>query len=132
MNYIADSFAKAETLPPHEIAFLNDKGVYFSADKCKTVQRTEFHKLDDKLRVLIRRFVSGFDFSSATWSNLMNFRKFRDSLVHPRQVEDETSVAEYRKRIRAGMSGIVGVMNYISKGIYKRPLRKQILDLVPD
>ena len=33
VNYIGDSFAKAENLPPHEIAFLNDKAIYFSADK---------------------------------------------------------------------------------------------------
>jgi hypothetical protein len=132
VNYIGDSFAKAGTLPPHEIAFLNDKVIYFSTDKGAATEKPEFHKLDDKLRVLMRRFDPGFDFKSPSWSGLMDFKKFRDSLVHPRQVEDETPLADYRLKIRKGLGGIIGVMNSVSKGIYKKPLRRQLLDLIPN
>ena len=126
VNYIGDSFAKAETLPPHEIAFLNDKVIYFSTDKGAALEKSEYHKLDDKLRVLMRRFVADFDFKSASWSGLMDFKNFRNSLVHPRQVEDETPLADYRMKIRKGLGGIIGVMNSVSKGIYKKPLRRQL------
>ena len=63
VNYIADSLAKANTLPTHEIAFLNDKNWIFSPEKGMLVERVEWHKLDDKLRVLIRRFSPTFDLS---------------------------------------------------------------------
>jgi len=132
VNYIGDSFAMAGTLPPHEIAFLNDRVICFSPDKGAVVEKPEFHKLDDKLRVLIRRFVANFDFKCTAWNGLMDFKKFRNSLVHPRQIEDDTSLADYRIKIRRGLSGIIGVMNSISKGIYKKPLRRQLLDLIPD
>ena len=132
VNYIGDSFAKAKTLPPHEIAFLNDKAIYFSTDKGAAVEKSEFHKLDDKLRVLMRRFVADYDFNNTDWNGLMDFKKFRDSLVHPRQIEDETPLADYRKKIQKGLGGIIGVMNSVSKGIYKKPLRRQLLDLIPE
>src|SRR5580700_1526363 len=84
LNYIGDSFAQAGRLPPHEIAFLNDKAIYFSTEKAEAVEKSEFHKVDDKLRVLMRRFVADFDFRSPAWSGLMEFKKFRNTLVHPR------------------------------------------------
>jgi len=133
INYIADSFAKAESLSPHEIAFINDKNINFSADKLMLVEKTEFHKLEDKLKFLIKKFQRDFDFhGNHGWSKLMEFKDFRDSLVHPRQTEDETSVAEYQKKLRRGMSGVIEVMNSLSKVIFKKPLRKQLLDLIPD
>ena len=132
VNYTADSFAKAETLPPHEIAFLNDKTIIFSVDKGQAEGKIEFHKLEDKLKVLLRRFVKGFDFKCTAWNGLMDFKKFRNSLVHPRQIEDETPLSDYRVKIRKGLAGIIEVMNSISKGIYRKPLRKQLLDLIPE
>jgi hypothetical protein len=132
VNYVGDSFAKGDSLPKHETAFLNDKAIYFSTDKFLVLEKTEFHKLDDKLRVIIRRFVAGFDFKSVAWANLMDFKKFRNSLVHPREIEDETLLTDYRAKIRKGLSGVIEVMSTISKGVYKKPLRKQLLDLIPD
>src|SRR4051794_16989301 len=67
VNYIADSFAKADNLPPHEIAFLNDKILKFSPEQGKTVQKSEFHRLEDKLKVLLKRFAADCDFQSAAW-----------------------------------------------------------------
>lgn len=133
LNYIADSFAKAESLTPHEIAFLNDKNLVFSIDKVKVVEKVEFHKLDDKLRLLLRKFVPSFDFkTNPSWSRLIEFKDLRDSLVHPRQTDDESDLAEYKKKVSTGMSAIIEIMNCISKGIFKRPLRKQLLDLIPE
>lgn len=133
INYIADSFAKAASMSTHEIAFLNDKNLSFSSDKFKVIEKTEFHRLEDKLKFLIKRFVPGFDFhKNKDWSRLLEFKTFRDLLVHPRQIEDEMSITEYQKKLRTGIAGVIGVMNSISKGIYKKPLRNKILDLIPD
>jgi hypothetical protein len=132
VNYIADSFAKAATLPPHEIAFLNDKTLYFSVSKGDLIERTEYHKIDDKLRLLIKRFIPTFNFQDPSWSKLMSFKEFRDSLVHPRVLEDETDLPSYKSKLSSGMTGIIQIMNVVSQGIFRKPLRKQILDLLPE
>jgi hypothetical protein len=133
VNYTADAFAKGESLSPHEIAFLNDKILTFSARKGELVEQTKYYSIDNKLRCLIRRFVPDFEFETNTsWTKFMELKNLRDSLVHPRQSEDETEVADYQEKICRGISGTIELMNYISKGIYKTPLRKQLLDLIPE
>lgn len=143
VNYIADSFEKAQTpsslsstslsLSTFEIAFINDKNLVFQADKLEVIVRTEYHRLEDKIRFLLKKFDPKFDFNkSPDWSRLMEFKSFRDSLVHPRKGEDDTSVQEYHKKVKAGLAGVIGVMNSVSEVIYKRPLRKKILDLIPN
>lgn len=131
VNYIADSFAKAESLTAHETAFLNDKRLAYSIDRGLN-ERTEYHSIDDKLRLLLNKFVPGFDFSTGTWSSFMQFKNFRDLLVHPRQADDETEIIEYQTKVQAGLSSIIKLMNCVSEGIFKRPLRKQLLDLIPE
>jgi hypothetical protein len=131
VNYIADSFAQARNLSDHEIAFLNDKAILFSATK-GIVERVEFHKLDDKIKVLMHRFSPGFDFMSIEWNKFMEFKKVRDSLVHPRQVDDETPVQTYKKAVREGLKAIIEIMNNLSQGLWGKPLRRQLLDLIPD
>ena len=130
VNYIADSFAKAESLTAHEIAFLNDRRLVFSIDRGLN-ERTEYHSIDDKLRLLLNKFVPIFDFNSGTWSSFMQFKNFRDLLVHPRQADDETKIIEYQTKVQAGLSSTIELMNCVSKGIFKKPLRKQLLDLIP-
>jgi hypothetical protein len=132
VNYIADSFAKAQSLTPYEIAFLNDHVLVFSSDKGILIERIEYHKIDDKLRRLIRKFSPRFDLKDKSWVWLMQFKDLRDSLIHPRQIDDEIALAEYKKSIHCGMTGIIEVMNVLSKGVFKKPLRKRILDLIPD
>lgn len=131
INYIADSFAQAENIPDHEIAFLNDKLIFFSADKGLS-ERTEYHRLDDKIRVLMRRFLQDFDFRSVTWNKFMEFKRLRDSLVHPRQVDDETPLVAYKKTVRESLKAIIEIMNALSQGLWRKPLRRQLLDLIPD
>jgi hypothetical protein len=41
-------------------------------------------------------------------------------------------VNEYEKKLRRGMAGTIEIMNLVSKGIFKKPLRKQLLDLIPE
>ena len=130
VNYIADSFAQAKSLTAHETAFLNDRRLVFSIDSGLN-ERTEYHSIDDKLRLLLDKFVPDFDFSSSLWSNFMQFKNFRDLLVHPRQPEDKTKIGEYQTKVPTGLSSIIELMNCVSNGIFKKPLRKQLLDLIP-
>lgn len=133
INYIGDAFAKAENLTPHEIAFLNDKTLYFSSDKDMLIEKVDYQNSESKIKFLIKKFAPDFDFeTNPSWSKYSQFKKFRNSLVHPRQNEDETSVSDYERNLRSGISGVIEVMNVVSKGVFKKPLRKQILDLIPD
>lgn len=131
VNYLADAFSKAESLTPHETSYLNDKALVFSPEK-GVFERTEYHRLEDKLRLLIRKFVLSFDFQSKTWIKFMELKDLRDSLVHPRQIDDEMTTSDYRSRVRAGLKAIIELMDCISRGMFKKPLRKKLLDLMPD
>jgi hypothetical protein len=130
VNYIADSFARAEALTPLEIAFLSDKVLTF--DKGKQVERVEFHRIDEKLRLLLDKFVPEFDFARTCWCKFLELKQLRDSLVHPRKDEDGTGIAEYDRNVSGGLSAIIEVMNSLSSGIFNKPLRKQLLDLIPE
>lgn len=130
VNYLADSFAQANKLGPVEIAFLNDKTLTF--DKGKPKEKTEFHRLDEKLRLILNRFVSDFDYNSQVWSRLMAFKLLRDSLVHPRQNEDETKTTQYHQQVADGLASVIEIMNHLCLGIFKKPLRRQLLDLIPE
>ena len=90
----------------------------------------DYHKLEDKLRFLICKFLPDFDFAyNSCWSNLIEFKNFRDKITHPRHEEDEIDINEYKKKIETGLSAAIEIMNYLCKGIFNRPLRKKILDL---
>ena len=131
INYIADCFAKGESISKYEISFLNDKALFFTPDK-GLKEKVEFHKLDDKIRFLMKKFVLEFDFQSLTWIKFMEFKDFRDSLVHPRQIDDDTSISEYHNKVSSGLKAIIEIMNFISKGVFQKPLRNQLLDLIPE
>ena len=42
---------------------------------------------------------------------------------------DEIDIEEYKRKIKIGLSSAIEIMNRLCKGIFKRPLRKKILDL---
>jgi hypothetical protein len=131
VNYIADSFAKAKSIPEPEICFLNDRALIFSANK-GVHERSEYHRLDEKIRVLMKRFQADFDFDGKTWVKFMQFKDLRDSLVHPRDFEDETPLGEYSKEVSEGLTAVIDVMNVLSKSIFRKPLRRKLLDLTPE
>lgn len=82
------------------------------------------------MKFLICKFIPEFDFASTLcWSHLLEFKKFRDTITHPRQDEDEVDITEYKKKIETGLSSVIEIMNYLCKGIFRKPLRKKILDL---
>lgn len=133
VNYIGDSFNKAEKLSVYERAFLNDSQLVFDPAKGIVVTQTRYYGIDDKLKFLIHNFAPKYDIGkSKAWTSFIEFKNLRDSLVHPKHIDDEIEINEYREKLRIGMFGTITLMNDISKGVYKRPLRKKILDLIPE
>jgi len=130
-NYIADTFNKGNSLSPIEIAFLLDKKIVLDIDKIEIKEIIEYHRLEDKLRIFLKKFVTDFDFQCKEWSRFMEFKRFRDRLTHPKEIDDEISINDYKKNIRNGLSSIIFIMNSISKGVFKKPLRKKLIDLLP-
>lgn len=130
-NYIGETLAQGKFFQPYEIAFLIDKKFDLSKGTFHMLDHVEYHKLEDKLKFLICKFVPGFDFEhTPCWSRLLEFKKFRDTITHPRQEEDEIDIEEYKKKIEIGLSSAIEIMNRLCEGIFKRPIRKKILDLI--
>ena len=130
VNYVGDAFAQSASLQPCEIAFLTDRQFVPARGKFEVLETMEYHRLEDKLKFLIYKFVPGFDFEKMPcWSRLIEFKKFRDGLTHPRQEEDETELEEYKTITARGISSVIEIMNHLCKGIFKKPLRKKLLDL---
>lgn len=132
INYIGETLAQGEVFQPYEIAFLTDKKFDLLSGTFQMLDRVEYHKVEDKLKFLIRKFIPDFDFEhTPCWSRLLDFKKFRDSIIHPRQEQDEIDIAEYKKNLETGLSSAIEIMNSLCKGIFRRSLRKKILDLMP-
>jgi hypothetical protein len=131
-NYIADSFSQAGNLENCEIAFLSDKRQDFLTDKFKLIDKVEYHRIEDKLKFLIQRFKPAYDFNNKLWSDLREFKKFRDLLVHPKHDTGKITIKEYRLKLRTGITSIIGIMDVISFALFKKHLRKRIFpDLIP-
>jgi hypothetical protein len=131
VNYIADSFSKAKSLDPYELAYLNDKQLSFAPGKGVS-EKTEYHPVDGKLRVLLARFSPTFDFTAPIWDEFMQLKNLRDSLVHPRTPEDHTPMSSYAGQVPRGLRTTIGLMNDLSQAVFQSPLRKQLLDLSPE
>src|SRR5207237_4587649 len=126
VNFIADTFEKGQSMSHHELAYLSDKAFYFDPKKGVLLEKTEFHRLEDKLKFLLTKFSPSFDFNNAAWSQLIMFKRLRDQLIHPKQLEDQTSLAIYEKQLRLGIQGNIQIMNELSKAIFSKPLRRKV------
>jgi hypothetical protein len=130
LNYVGEGFATSGTLNPYEIAFLTDRSFILEKGKFVISDRKEYHRLEDKLRFLFVNFLGGFDFEKAPcWARLIEFKKFRDCLVHSRENEDSTSEERYKRVTALGLSAVIEIIDNLCKGIYSKPLRKKITDL---
>jgi hypothetical protein len=130
VNYIADSFEKADSLTQFETAYLNDKAL--AVNDGKVIEKQEFHRLEDKIKLLLKKFSVVFDLGCSSWNDFLKIKKLRDDLIHPRKSEDTMDVQDYQLTISRGLTGIIDIMNYMSIGIFQKPLRRQLLDLIPE
>src|SRR5437868_5689829 len=131
VNYLGSAFSQGHSIPEYEVSFLNDRALVFNASK-GLHERGEYHRIDDKIKVLMKRFQTDFDFTSRPWVKFMEFKELRDSLVHSRDIEDETALSEYKSRVSQGLRSVVEIMDHLSKAIFRKSLRRQLLDLMPE
>lgn len=130
VNYIGNTIAQGGGHSAYEIAFLTDRKFGISDGRFEVLEQMEYHRLEDKLRFLICKFVPSFDLASnIAWSRCLEFKRFRDDLIHPRQDEDTVSGAEYLDQLKTGLSSIIEIIDCLCKGIFQRNLRKRIRDL---
>ncbi len=130
VNFIGDSFEQAGSLDAYELAFITDRKFGYAKGHIDILDGLEFHRIEDKLRFLLCRFVPNFQFAAnASWSRFLEFKHFRDSIVHPRHSDDETQIADYNKQLTIGLSSIIEIMNELCRGMFGKPLRKKLLDL---
>lgn len=130
LNFLGDTFAQGGVFHAYEVALLTDKKFGLRHGHFDLLPQDEYHRIEDKLRYLISKFAPDFDISlNPAWPQFLEFKKFRDSITHPRQDEDEVDIKDYQRMIESGLSSIITIMNYLSKGIFKKPLRKKLRDL---
>jgi hypothetical protein len=80
----------------------------------------------------VKKFVLDFDFTSITWKNYKDFKNVRNDLIHPKQNDDDLAIIHYQKHVKNGLKSVIEIMNSISYGVFKKELRKQLLDLIPE
>jgi hypothetical protein len=132
INFLADTFEKGQSLTEHEIAFLSDKKFVFSPSRFQVEDQTEYHKLQEKLKFVIKRFLPEYDVNTPEWSYLIELKDLRDRLVHPKTHEDTILLEDYERVLTRGLMGGIKIMNEISIGVFNKPLRKKLIDLIPN
>jgi hypothetical protein len=130
INLIGEVFKQGDNIDKNEIAYLNDKILEFSPSKIKVEDRTKYYAIDDKIKFIIKRFGVNIDIgSSKEWANYIKFKLLRDSLVHPKSIDDTMIISDYKKNIKNGLNSTLDIMNEISKKIFSKSLRKGLLKL---
>jgi len=130
VNYIAETLGIGQALEPFEAAFLLDRRFGLNQGSFELLEATEFHRTEDKLRVLLAKFRPNYDVKhEPSWSHLAELRALRDGIVHPRDPDDALSPDEYRNRLARGLNAAIHVMDELCQGIFKKRLRKRLLDL---
>jgi hypothetical protein len=130
MNYIGDTFKQGDSLDRAELAFINDKVLEFSPTKLKTIEKVKYNSLDEKVKFIIKRF--SVDISpehSTEWNNFVSFKKLRDSLIHSKNLTDDTPLSDYQSEIKKGLNAIISIIDTIFLKLFNKPLRKSIKEL---
>ena len=133
VNYIASTFDSPapRTLEPYELALLLDKRFGQQDGRFGIQDQSAYSRLEDKLRFLFNRFSIAIDLgTSSEWCQFLEFKRLRDSLVHARTDEDETSVEDYDAACVRGVRASFVLMNRLSEGIFGKPMRAKLHDLV--
>jgi hypothetical protein len=129
VNYIGDTLEQGGT-EPYEVAFMTDKKFGIDKDRFKILDKSEFHRIEDKLRYLIHKFCRNSDvINSPCWSGFKDFKRLRDSIVHPKNSEDGRTCEEYKRDVKVGINSVIEIIDEICKGFFKRQLRVKILEL---
>ncbi len=132
VNYIGETFAAGGTLPPFELAFMLDKKFAIVGGGGVITETTEFHRLEDKIRFLLTKFCPLYAFSSEpSWSQFQELKTLRDSITHPKSSEEQLTPPEFERSVKRGLGAAIVIIDTLCRGIFRRPLRKRLLDLKP-
>lgn len=130
INFIGDTLIKGDTLESYEVALLTDKKFGLMDGHFQVIEKFTLYGIEEKIRFLLNKFDPTLDLSRfAPWSQYNEFKDFRNNIVHPVRDEDERTTDDYYQKIRMGLSSVTQLMNHLCVRIFKKPLRKRILDL---
>jgi len=130
VNNIADILSYTKMMCENEKAFLLDKKMILENDKFIISEQNEFHKIEDKIKFLLSKYVKDFDFGcNRCWSDFISLKRKRDFLIHSRSEEDDTKIIDYESIVKNGITSINKIMDYLCLGIKNKKLRTQIRDL---
>lgn len=130
MNFLGDTLKKGNALDIYQLAFINDKTLEFAPAKLKVQEKVKYNAIDEKVKFIIKRFDVPITIStSSDWTNFLNFKELRDSLIHPKNVSDEKSLVEYKRNIANGLNSIIDIINNISFKVFEKHLRKSVAEL---
>lgn len=132
VNFVAETMKMTDRFDEYLIAFLCDQSIVFDYGKGKKIRKGEYHRLEDKIKVILRAYDPEFSFNEGYWARFQEFKDFRDKLVHPKLSVDEYSLDEYSRNLRFGLNGVVQTMNAISQSVFGKRLRQRLLDIDPE
>src|SRR3990172_7658258 len=119
------------TLQPYEVALLTDVKFCLENGDFKLTDRFVLHSMEDKLKFLLCKTIPTYDFKTSTaWSQYIEFKGFRNSIIHPIHDEDETTVDDYHRMVKQGLSSSIELIDTLCKSILTKPLRQKVRDLV--
>ena len=128
VNYVAEVFMDKEIIDYKARLYLADKRIAFDKQK-GMIESEEYHRLEEKIRLLDRIFSCGMKYNTKYWSDFKKLKSLRDSLIHSRREEDDTPINDYFESIDGGFESILTIVDTLSLGIFKKHIRKKILDL---
>ena len=134
VNFLAYSFDQGDIIESAtEINYLNDRREDVDSTKGSTKIKKNYNPIDEKLKFIVNHFNKS-DFNpgnEACWSGYINFKKFRDELVHPKEDISEITDEEYKYKTEKGLRDTIKLLDSISKSIFNKGLRPGILDYIP-
>jgi hypothetical protein len=117
-------------LQPYETALLTDKKFHLNKGKFEVSGIFELHGIEDKVKFLFYKHKPAFDFEHySPWSQFIEFKDFRNAIIHPTHEDDEINIVDYQKKIKMGLSAIIEIIDCLCIEIIGKPLRQKIKDL---
>lgn len=129
LNYVADGFEAGDGIEPYELALLQDRRFALEQGEFRVLNQTEFRRIEDKLRFLLKRFVPDFNvLTNPIWSHFASFKSLRDDITHPRDTKD-LSLKRISDELPRGINAVIDLIDLLLSGIYGKRLRPRIREL---
>jgi len=130
VNFIGNTFKQGNRLDKIEIAFLNDLSLEIAPNKASIEERQKYNSIESKIKFILKKFNVPLEISTASqWRDFLDFKEFRNGLIHNREISDENEILEYKNSISKGLNANIDIMNAISKKLFNNSLRQGLLDL---